>query len=134
VRSLQATKYRRLISELSETSQLPASCPHRQYLEGGLLGCLMSYGISAVNEFRRAASYIDRILKGADPGDLPIEQRLPGECREALAEFSRLRIVMGTDALSDVLRAVRLTGAVFVTVEVLPPWSAPGRVEDGRHQ
>jgi AraC-like DNA-binding protein len=32
---------------------------------------------------------------------------------------------MGADALSDVLRAVRLTGAVFVTVDVLPPWSAP---------
>src|SRR5215470_13249349 len=32
---------------------------------------------------------------------------------------------MGGDALSDVLRAVRLTGAVFVTVDVSPPWSAP---------
>jgi hypothetical protein len=32
---------------------------------------------------------------------------------------------MGADALSDVLRAVKLTGAVFVTVEVSPPWSAP---------
>src|SRR5215467_537773 len=32
---------------------------------------------------------------------------------------------MGADALSDVLRAVRLTGAVFVTVDVSPPWSAP---------
>src|SRR5262249_31687597 len=32
---------------------------------------------------------------------------------------------MGVDALSDVLRAVKLTGAVFVTVDVAPPWSAP---------
>lgn len=32
---------------------------------------------------------------------------------------------MGADALSDVLRAVKLTGAVFVTVDVSPPWSAP---------
>ena len=32
---------------------------------------------------------------------------------------------MGTDALSDVLRAVKLTGAVFFTVDVSPPWSAP---------
>jgi AraC-like DNA-binding protein len=34
-------------------------------------------------------------------------------------------MAMGADALSDVLRAVRLTGAVFVTVDVVPPWSAP---------
>jgi putative ABC transport system substrate-binding protein len=64
----------RLISELLEKSRLPASCPSREYLEGGVPGCLMSYGISLVNELRRLASYIDRILKGADPGDLPIEQ------------------------------------------------------------
>jgi putative ABC transport system substrate-binding protein len=66
--------YMRLISELSEKSRLPASCPIRDYLEGGILGCLMSYGVPLVNEFRRVASYIDRILKGANPGDLPIQQ------------------------------------------------------------
>jgi putative ABC transport system substrate-binding protein len=66
--------YMRLISELSETIRLPASCPFREFLEGGVLGCLMSYGISLVPEFRRLASYIDRILKGADPGDLSVQQ------------------------------------------------------------
>jgi putative ABC transport system substrate-binding protein len=64
----------RLISELSEKSRLPASCPFREYLEGGALGCLMSYGVSVVHEFRQVASYIDRILKGAFPGDLPVQQ------------------------------------------------------------
>jgi putative ABC transport system substrate-binding protein len=68
-------RYMRLISELSENSRLPASCPNRQFLEGGVLGCLMSYGVSLVHEARRVvASYIDRILKGADPGDLPVQQ------------------------------------------------------------
>jgi putative ABC transport system substrate-binding protein len=66
--------YMRLISELLEKSRLPASCPHRDYLKGGVLGCLMSYGFSRVNEYQRVASYIDRILKGADPGDLPVQQ------------------------------------------------------------
>jgi len=65
---------RRLISELSEKSRLPASCPHREYLKGGVLGCLMSYGFSVVYQVRHVASYIDRILKGADPGHLPVQQ------------------------------------------------------------
>jgi putative ABC transport system substrate-binding protein len=61
--------YMRLISELSEKSRLPASCPRRQYLEGGVLGCLMSYGVSLVDEFRReprkqlAAVYVT-VLRG----------------------------------------------------------------------
>jgi putative ABC transport system substrate-binding protein len=67
-------RYRRLISELSEKSRLPAICPNRQFLECGVLGGLMSYGTSLVHEHRRLASYIDHILKGADPSDLPIQQ------------------------------------------------------------
>jgi putative ABC transport system substrate-binding protein len=69
------TTYMRLISGLSERSRLPAICPYRgEDLEGGVLGCLMSYSVPLVPEFRRVASYIDRILKGADPGDLPVQQ------------------------------------------------------------
>ena len=63
-----------LISELSEKSRLPASCAFREDREGSVLGCLMSYSVSVVYEVRQAASYIDRILKGADPGDLPVQQ------------------------------------------------------------
>jgi putative ABC transport system substrate-binding protein len=59
---------------MSEKSRLPASCNFREDLEGGVLGCLMSYGVSVVYEVRQIASYIDRILKGADPRDLPVQQ------------------------------------------------------------
>ena len=71
---VENTTNMRLISELLEQSRLPAICSTRFYFESGALGFLMSYGSPIVYEVRRAVSYIDRILKGADPGDLPVQQ------------------------------------------------------------
>jgi putative ABC transport system substrate-binding protein len=52
-------------------SRLPAIYPQRVFVEQG---GLMAYGDKAEEHFRRAASYVDRVLKGAKPGDLPVEQ------------------------------------------------------------
>jgi putative ABC transport system substrate-binding protein len=59
------------IAELATRAQLAALCPFREYVEAG---CLMSYSANVKDLYRRAATYVDKILKGAKPGDLPIEQ------------------------------------------------------------
>jgi putative tryptophan/tyrosine transport system substrate-binding protein len=63
--------HRTRIAEMAAQSRLPAIYGTREYVEAG---GLMSYGPSLGDLFRRAATYVDRILKGAKPSDLPIEQ------------------------------------------------------------
>ncbi|WP_314960106.1 ABC transporter substrate-binding protein [Bradyrhizobium cosmicum] len=59
------------IVELAATNRLPAMYAAREFVEDG---GLMSYGASQQNLFRHAAMYLDKILKGASPADLPVEQ------------------------------------------------------------
>jgi ABC-type uncharacterized transport system substrate-binding protein len=59
------------IVQLAAKARLPAMYGHRGYVDAGGLA---TYGPSAVESFRRAAAYVDKILKGAKPGDLPVEQ------------------------------------------------------------
>ena len=62
---------RRQIADLASRFRLPAMYGHRDHPE---VGGLMSYGASRRAMYRRAAEYTDRILKGAKPADLPVEQ------------------------------------------------------------
>jgi putative ABC transport system substrate-binding protein len=66
-----ASSHRKQIVELAVKSRLPATYPQSQYVE---VGGLMSYGVSIVDLNRRAATYVDKILKGRKPADLPVEQ------------------------------------------------------------
>jgi len=59
------------VAEHALKSRLPMMCDTKENVEAG---CLMSYGASLTDLFRRAASYVDRILKGEKPADLPVEQ------------------------------------------------------------
>ncbi len=62
--------HRDLIIALAARHQLPAVYPARYYVaDGGLI----SYGPDPVDQFRRAAGYVDRILKGEKPADLPVQ-------------------------------------------------------------
>jgi putative ABC transport system substrate-binding protein len=62
---------REKIVSLAERNRLPSLYPIREYVDAG---GLISYGPSITDLFRRAAVYVDRILKGAKPSDLPIER------------------------------------------------------------
>jgi putative ABC transport system substrate-binding protein len=59
------------INTLALGARLPTMYAIRDYVE---VGGLISYGANIVDLFRRAAEYVDKILRGAKPGDLPIEQ------------------------------------------------------------
>jgi putative ABC transport system substrate-binding protein len=69
--SIQILRERRQLGEFAAKRRLPAIIPVSAYLHDGLL---MSYGPNMSSLYRRGAYYVDRILKGAKPGDLPVEQ------------------------------------------------------------
>jgi len=62
---------RRHIADLALSHRLPMMVAAKEYAEAG---GLLSYGTDYLDLFRRSASYVDKILKGAKPADLPIEQ------------------------------------------------------------
>ena len=63
--------FRQDIVALVNEAHLPAIYPEREYADDG---GLMAYGANVPDNFRRAADYVDRILRGAKPGDLPIQE------------------------------------------------------------
>src|SRR5262245_26544346 len=66
-----AIVHRKLIIRLIARDRLPAIYPFRYFvIEGGLI----SYGPDVIDQYRRAAGYVDRILKGEKPGNLPVQQ------------------------------------------------------------
>ena len=69
--NLLANTNRVRINELALSARLPAMFGFREYVESG---GLISYGPNTADLFRRAADYVDKILRGVKPGELPVEQ------------------------------------------------------------
>lgn len=82
---------RRRIVELAMRHRLPAVYEYRVFTE---LGGLLSYGPDSYERFRRTAVYVDRILRGARPGDLPVEQPSTFELVLNMLTASRLRLTI----------------------------------------
>jgi putative ABC transport system substrate-binding protein len=94
--------FRREIGEFAATSGVPSSCAHSEAVAHG---CLMSYGADLPDVFRRVAGYVDRILKGTNAGDLPIEQPTKFELVINLRTAKRLGVTIPRSIL---LRADRV--------------------------
>ena len=69
--SLVFSGYWQLMADLTFKTRLPAMFYRREFVEAG---GLMSFGTNYPAMYRRAAAYVDKILKGAKPADLPVEQ------------------------------------------------------------
>jgi ABC-type uncharacterized transport system substrate-binding protein len=90
--------HRTRIVELAAQSRLPAIYTVKDYVE---VGGFMAYGVNLAESFRRAATYVDKILKGAKPADLPVEQPTKFELVINLKTAKALGIAMPAALLSQ---------------------------------
>src|SRR5262249_7978801 len=86
----------RHIVELAAKHRLPAMYQAREFVE---VGGLMSYGSNLADQSRRAAVYVDKILKGAKPADLPVEQPTKFELLVNLKTARELGLTISRDFL-----------------------------------
>jgi putative ABC transport system substrate-binding protein len=98
-----ATNRTRFI-DLTAKIRLPAIYPSTPYAEAG---GLMSYGPDQLDNFRRAATYVDKILKGANPADLPVEQPMKFELVVNLKSAKALNLTIPPNVLARADRVIR---------------------------
>ena len=94
----------RLIVELAGQYRLPAICPRADYITAG---GLMSYGADGVEPYKRAAFIIDKILKGANPADIPVEQPTKFELVINLKTAKQIGLIIPAHVLARADRIIR---------------------------
>ena len=99
-----ATRQRIQIAELARKSRLPAIYPQSDYMDAD---GLMFYGPSLTDLFRRAATYVDKILKGAMAGDLPVEQPTKFDLAINLKTAKQIGLTIPPNVLARADRVIR---------------------------
>jgi putative ABC transport system substrate-binding protein len=95
---------RKRIVELAVKYRLPAIYPQKEYVdEGGL----MFYGQDFTDQYRRAAVYVDKILKGAKPADLPVQQATKFEFVINLKAAKQISLTIPPEVLSRANRVIK---------------------------
>src|SRR5262249_35087495 len=95
---------RKRIVELAGKYRLPAIYPQKGFVdEGGL----MSYGVDYTDQFRRAAVYVDKILKGAKPADLPVQQATKFEFVINLKAAKQIGLTIPPDVLARANKVIK---------------------------
>jgi putative ABC transport system substrate-binding protein len=95
---------RKRIVELAGKYRLPAIYPNKEYVnEGGL----MSYGEDSTDQYRQAAGYVDKILKGAKPADLPVQQATKFEFIINLKAAKQIGLTIPPDVLARATKIIR---------------------------
>jgi putative ABC transport system substrate-binding protein len=92
------------LAALAVKSRLPVIFEHPQYLEAG---GLMSYGPDIPHLYRRAATYVDKILKGANPADLPVEQPTKFELVINLKAANQIGLTIPPNVLARADRVIK---------------------------
>jgi putative tryptophan/tyrosine transport system substrate-binding protein len=96
--------YRPRILDFAAKSRLPAMYPSSDYVDAG---GLMSYGTNVDDLYRRAATYVDKILKGAKPADLPVEQPTKFELIINLKAAKQIGLTIPPNVLARADRVIR---------------------------
>jgi len=96
--------HRKQLFELAAKNRLPSICDAPHWTEDG---CLMSYGPNRSDLSRRAASYVDKILKGRKPADLPIEQPMKFEFIVNLKTAKQIGLTVPPNVLVRADRVIR---------------------------
>jgi putative ABC transport system substrate-binding protein len=104
LQSFLTNAHRQRIVDLARTHRLPGMYTQMEYVE---VGGLMSYAPSYTDIYRRAANYVDKILKGAKPADLPVEQPMKFEFVINLKTAKQIGVTIPPNVLARADRVIR---------------------------